>query len=98
MGENITTKGIDLLGLATGTRLALGSSAVVEITGLRNPCTQIERFRPGLLAAVLDRLPDGSLVRKAGIMCIILRSGVVKPGDQISIVHIPPVPRPLEPV
>jgi len=68
MGENVTTRAIDLLGLPTGTRLMLGPQAVVEITGLRNPCTQLDRFRPGLMKAVLDRDAAGGLVRKAGVM------------------------------
>ena len=59
MGENVTTRGIDLLGLPTGTRLRLGKTAVVEVTGLRNPCLQLDRFQPGLMAAVLGRDEDG---------------------------------------
>jgi MOSC domain-containing protein YiiM len=98
MGENITTRGVDLLGLAAGTRLRLGTEALVEITGLRNPCVQIERFRPGLLAAVLDRLPDGTQLRKTGVMGIVLATGVVKAGDRIEIAGVPCEYRPLEPV
>lgn len=98
MGENITTRGIDLLGLPTGTRLHLGETAVVEVTGLRNPCAQLDRFRPGLMAAVLDRDAAGRLIRKAGIMAIVLAGGEVRPGDPIRIT-LPPAPhRPLEPV
>src|SRR5688572_32747619 len=73
LGENVTTEGIDLLALPTGTRLHLGASAVVEITGLRNPCIQIDNFQKGLMAATLDRDADGNLVRKAGIMSIVVR-------------------------
>ena len=91
MGENITTQGIDLLGLPTGTRLRLGENAVVEITGLRNPCVQLDRFQPGLMAAVLDKDEGGDLVRKAGIMSIVLKGGDVRPGDTIRIV-LPPAP------
>ncbi len=87
MGENVTTRAIDLLGLPTGTRLMLGLQAVVEITGLRNPCTQLDRFRPGLMKAVLDRDAAGGLVRKAGVMAIVLGSGVIRPGDPIEIAH-----------
>lgn len=98
MGENVTTHGIDLLALPTGTRLALGGQAVVEITGLRNPCAQIDRFQPGLMAAVLDRDTSGSLVRKAGVMAIVLFGGEVRPGDAIGV-QLPPNPHvPLEPV
>ncbi len=92
MGENVTTRAIDLLGLPTGTRLMLGLQAVVEITGLRNPCTQLDRFRPGLMKAVLDRDAAGGLVRKAGVMAIVLGSGVIRPGDPIEIAY-PAEPR-----
>jgi MOSC domain-containing protein YiiM len=98
MGENITTEGIDLLRLPTGARLRLGDEAVVEITGLRNPCAQLDRIQPGLMAAVLDRDAKGNLVRKAGVMGIVIGGGVVQPGDVITI-DLPPAPRrPLEPV
>jgi MOSC domain-containing protein YiiM len=85
LGENITTRGIDLLGLPTGTRLRLGNSAVIEITGLRNPCRQLDRLRPGLLAAVLDRDSDGQLIRKAGVMAVVACDGEVCPGDRIRV-------------
>jgi MOSC domain-containing protein YiiM len=95
MGENVTTQGIDLLGLPTGTRLHLGSSAVVEVTGLRNPCAQLDRIQPGLMAATLGRDGHGNLVRKAGIMAVVLTEGEIRPGDEI-IVELPPEPhRPL---
>ena len=97
MGENITTRGIDLLALPTGTKLHLGD-AVVEVTGLRNPCSQLDKFRQGLMAAVLDRAPDGTLIRKAGIMSIVLAGGDVRPGDPIRIELPPPPHRPLVPV
>ena len=85
MGENITTRGIDLLALPKGTRLGLGAEAVVEITGLRNPCKQLDDFQPGLLAAVLDHDAQGNLIRKAGVMGIVISGGKVKTGDQIQI-------------
>jgi len=85
MGENVTTRGLDLLALPVGTRLRLGSEALVEITGLRNPCVQIEAFQPGLLKAVLGRDADGQLIRKAGIMGIVLEGGEVRPGDSIGV-------------
>ena len=91
MGENVTTCGIDLLGLPTGARLHLGSAAVVEVTGLRNPCAQLDAFRPGLMAAVLDRDERGHLIRKAGIMGIVLKGGEVRPGDPIRV-ELPPEP------
>jgi MOSC domain-containing protein YiiM len=98
MGENITTSGLDLLGLATGTHLHLGKSAVVEVTGLRNPCAQLDKIQRGLMAATLDRDARGNLVRKAGIMGIVLVSGEVRPGDPIRVEPPPPPYRPLAPV
>jgi MOSC domain-containing protein YiiM len=98
LGENVTTSGIDLLALPTGTRLHLGASAVVEVTGLRNPCIQIDNFQNGLMAATLDEDPDGKLVRKAGIMGIVIAEGDVRPGDAIRV-ELPAMPhRPLRPV
>ena len=85
IGENITTRGIDLLALPTGTRLRLGDDAVVEVTGLRNPCSQLDTFQEGLLAATLDKDADGNLIRKAGIMSVVLAGGEVRPGDAITI-------------
>lgn len=83
MGENITTRGLDLLGLPTGTRLHLGDTAVIEVTGLRNPCKQLDDYQEGLLGAVLERKADGAVIRKSGVMAIVLESGVVRPGDGI---------------
>ncbi len=98
MGENITTRGIDLLGLPCGTRLHLGNEAVVEVTGLRNPCAQLNRIRPGLMAATLSRDEAGNLIRKAGVMGTVLVGGEVRPDDVIRI-EFPPEPhKPLEPV
>jgi MOSC domain-containing protein YiiM len=98
MGENITTRGLDLLGLPTAARLHLGDEAVVEITGLRNPCAQLDRLKPGLMAATLGRDDEGKLVRKAGVMGVVLSPGDVRPGDAIRV-ELPPGPhRPLEPV
>lgn len=94
MGENITTRGVDLLGLSAGTRLRLGDDAVVSITGLRNPCRQLEEIQPGLMAAVLDRDAQGALIRKAGVMAVVVAGGVVRPGDRIAVelpalLHVP---------
>lgn len=85
MGENVTTSGVDLLGLPTGTLLHLGDAAVVEVTGLRNPCKQLDDFREGLQAAVLDRDENGDLVRKAGIMGVVARGGEVWPGAPVRV-------------
>ena len=96
LGENITTRGIDLLGLPRGALLRLGSEVVLEVTGLRNPCAQIEAFRPGLLASVIDRGPNGETIRKCGIMAIVLAGGTVRVGDSITA-ELPPAPHfPLE--
>ena len=98
MGENVTTRGVDLLGLPVGARLRLGAEAVVEITGLRNPCLQLNGIRPGLMKATLDRDADGNLVRKAGVMGIVLSAGEVRPGDRVEV-ELPPGPhRRLAPV
>ena len=98
IGDNVTTRGISLLNLPSATRLHLGAEAVVEVTGLRNPCRQIDGFRPGLMGALLDRDAEGNLVRKSGIMAIVLAGGEVRPGDQIGV-ELPPEPhRPLKPV
>jgi MOSC domain-containing protein YiiM len=98
MGENVTTRGIDLLGLPAGARLRLGVEAVVEVTGLRNPCAQLNKLQPGLMAATLARDAAGNLIRKAGIMGVVVAGGEVRPGDEIAI-ELPPLPhRKLEPV
>lgn len=91
LGENITTQGINLLELPADTLLLVGDKAIIKITGLRNPCPQIDHFKPGLLQAVLDKDEDGNLVRKAGIMGIVLKSGEVKPGEPIRV-QLPPKP------
>jgi len=98
MGENITTRGLDLLGMPTGTRLRIGGAAIVEITGLRNPCDQLNGIQPGLMNAVLERDAHGEFVRKAGVMAIVITGGEVHPGDAIAVE--PPLPphHPLEPV
>ena len=98
MGENITTRGVPLLELPTGTRLRLGESAIVELTGLRNPCGQLNGIQSGLMAATLDRAADGNLIRKAGVMGIVIADGIVHPDDPIDVV-LPEMPHlPLEPV
>jgi MOSC domain-containing protein YiiM len=98
MGENVTTRGLDLLGLPTGARLRFGGGALIEITGLRNPCKQLEGIQAGLMVATLDRDEDGGLVRKAGVMAVVLEGGEVRPGDPIAV-ELPAAPhRALEPV
>ncbi len=98
MGENVTTRGLDLLTLPTGTQLKLGARAIVELTGLREPCVLLNRIQSGLMAATLERDASGNLVRKAGVMSIVVASGDVWPGDTIEVV-LPPAPhRALEPV
>jgi MOSC domain-containing protein YiiM len=91
MGENVTTRGIDLLSLPAGARLQIGEAVVIEVTGLRNPCVQIDRFQKGLMKAVLDKDEQGNLIRRSGIMGIVLEGGEVKPGDAIRV-ELPPEP------
>jgi MOSC domain-containing protein YiiM len=96
MGENVTTRGVDLLGLPAGARLHLGDEAVVEVTGLRNPCVQLDGIQKGLMAATLGRDESGNLVRKAGVMGVVVAGGEVRPGDLVRV-ELPPGPhRPLE--
>ena len=98
LGENITTRGVNLLNLPTGTLLKIGPEAVIQITGLRNPCVQIDRFQPGLLKEVLDKDESGNVIRKAGIMSVVVHGGPVKPGDPITL-ELPAEPhRALKPV
>lgn len=91
LGENLTTGGIDLLALPRDAELHIGTDVVLLVTGLRNPCPQIENFEPGLLKAVVGRDADGEIVRKAGVMSIVLAGGLVKPGDAIAV-RLPPTP------
>jgi MOSC domain-containing protein YiiM len=85
MGENVTTRGIDLLNLPRGARLHLGAEAIVEVTGLRNPCVQIDRFQPGLLAACVSKDEAGRTIRKCGVMSVVIAGGEVQPGDAITV-------------
>ncbi len=98
MGENITTKGMDLLAQPTGTRLRIGESAVVEITGLRNPCAQLNGLIPGLMKAVLGHDENGELVLKAGVMTIVIEGGKISPNDPIVIDLPSGMHSPLQPV
>lgn len=91
LGENVTTQGIELAALPVGARLRLGDAAVVEVTGLRNPCQQINEFQPGLMGALLGRDADGGVVRKAGVMAVVLAGGDVRPGDEVAV-ELPPLP------
>lgn len=91
IGENITTAGIDLLGLPRHTKLRLGDSAIIEVTGLRNPCNQLDNLQPGLRKAVLDKDAEGNLIRKSGIMAIVLKGGIVNTGDLIEV-ELPKAP------
>ena len=98
MGENITTRGVDLLNLPTGTRLHLGKDAVVELTGLRNPCKQLNGIQDGLMNATLEKKEDGTLIRKSGVMSVVISGGEVKPGNGIRV-ELPDKPhQPMEPV
>lgn len=98
LGENITTRGLDLLGLSEGAQLKFGDQVVLRVTGLRNPCYQIDEFKPGLLKQVLGRTENGDILRKTGVMCTVEVGGVVEPGDAIVIGDSPSVHAKLEPV
>ncbi|KEI71893.1 MOSC domain-containing protein [Endozoicomonas elysicola] len=96
LGENINTRGINLLGLPTGTRLSIGENVIIELTALRNPCVQIDTFQKGLLKAVIDRNEDGKVIRKTGVMGVVIAGGKVVPEDSIRI-ELPAEPhQPLE--
>lgn len=90
LGENITTRGLDLLAMPAGTELRFGA-AVVRLTGLRNPCSQLDAFQSGLMSALIETRPDGTLVRKAGVMGVVAAGGAVAAGDAIHVV-LPPLP------
>ena len=98
IGENITTRNVDLHALATGTRLRFNDGAAVEITGLRNPCRQLDEFQPGLMSALRGRSTSGALIRKAGVMGVVVASGRVAAGDAIVVSNPAGAPRPLETV
>jgi MOSC domain-containing protein YiiM len=91
MGENITTANIDLLNLPTGTRLAIGPEAIIDVTGLRNPCQQLNDLQPGLMSACMTRTTEDKATARAGIMAIVLHGGLITPGDPIQIT-LPPKP------
>lgn len=91
LGENVCTRGVELLALSAGTRLRLGSDAVIELTGLRNPCTQLDAFAPGLMRALTPRDAAGNIVRKCGVMAVVLCGGEVRVGDKIAVQHVPEV-------
>ena len=98
MGENISTRGLDLLSLPRGAELSIGVEAVVRLTGLRSPCSQLDAYRPGLMSAVLERDPQGRLIRRAGVMGVVVSGGRVSLGDAIRVT-LPARPhQPLEPV
>jgi MOSC domain-containing protein YiiM len=91
LGENVLTRGVDLLALPAGARLHLGDTVMLEVMGLRNPCVQIDRFADGLMAATLDRTEDGELVRRAGVMAVVLVGGRLRAGDAVRV-ELPPGP------
>jgi MOSC domain-containing protein YiiM len=96
LGENITTRGLDLLSLPVGTELHIGEHSIVTLTGLRNPCAQIDHFQAGLMSAVPGRSPEGKLLRKAGVMGVVTTTGPVSSGDEIAVKLPPPPHRDLE--
>lgn len=98
IGENILTRGVDLLALPCGALLQIGQEAIVKITGLRSPCMQLNGHTMGLMNALIDRAADDSLVRKAGVMAVVVASGSVRAGETL-VIRLPDGPlRPLAPV
>jgi MOSC domain-containing protein YiiM len=96
LGENVTTRGIELLGLPRRARLRVGAEVVLEVTGLRSPCHQVNDYRPGLLKQVIHTAADGNVIRKTGVMSVVLSGGVIRPDDPI-VVSLPDGPQlPLE--
>ena len=95
IGENVLTRGLALLDLPAGTWLRLGATAIVELTGLRNPCAQLDHFQRDLTKAMIDRAPDGAIVHKSGVMAIVIADGVVAAGDGIGVIMPLPPHRPL---
>lgn len=91
LGENVTTRGVDLLALPVDTELQLGACAVVRLTGLRSPCSQIDGLQKGLMSAVIERKPDGEVIRKSGVMAVVIKGGVVRQGDDL-VVRLPALP------
>jgi hypothetical protein len=98
IGENVATRGLDLLGLPRDTLLSFPSGAVIRVTGLRNPCSQLDRYAQGLMSRLIERGDDGRLVRKAGIMAVVLHGGLVRPGDSIAVTRPAPPHVPLDKV
>jgi MOSC domain-containing protein YiiM len=98
MGENVTTRGLDLLAMPVGTRLRPGAEAVLELSGLRNPCSQLDGIQAGLMKATLERGPAGDLIRRAGVMATVVGGGEVRPGDPIAVELPAGEPIALEPV
>lgn len=91
LGENVTTRGLDLISLPRGTILELGDAVRLKVTGLRNPCSQIETFRPGLLKLMVGKREDGTPLLRTGIMTIVIAGGIVRPGDTLTAL-LPPEP------
>jgi MOSC domain-containing protein YiiM len=95
LGENITTAGVDLFSLPVGTTMQIGT-ALIALTGLRNPCVQIDAFADGLQGQMLGRDENGKLVRKSGVMAVVLRGGTVTTGDAITMAAPAGEPIPME--
>lgn len=95
IGENITTSGLDLIRLPVGTTLRIGEALLV-LTGLRNPCVQLDSFRDGLQGAMLGRDDDGTLLRKTGVMSVVVNGGDITTGDEIAVSFPPGEPMPMK--
>ena len=85
LGENVTTEGINLMSLPLGTQLHLGAQAVVSVTGMRSPCSLINGYQKGLMKQLIKTDAAGTVHRRGGIMGVVVRGGVVNPGDCIRV-------------
>ena len=74
IGENFTTRGIDLMALAKGDRLKVGSECVIQLTDVREPCRQLKKWD--------ERFPK-LIVGRSGWVAKVVREGEVKAGDVI---------------
>jgi len=89
LGENVTTTGIDLIGLPVGSMLRIGDTALVALTGLRNPCKQIRDVGDGVLKMMFvdgERYGrPGEQIGRTGVMGVVVAGGTVSAGDEIAV-------------
>ena len=88
LGESITTTGIDLISLPVGSMLRIGDTALVALTGLRNPCPQIKSVGDGLMKMMFiddQDNPEGPKIGRTGVMGVVIAGGIVAADDGIKI-------------